>query len=102
MAGGARSRTDLTTIRINRVSKNAYQDPIVLTLKAIKEGRAEDVLLQPRDFVTVSDVPGSSLSPLIGDPVITRDPPLIPRDYRAICNMPQLKDLQPKVCEFVP
>src|SRR5207302_3527027 len=94
LAGGARSRSDLTTIRINRVSKNAYQDSIVLTLKAIKEGRAEDVLLQPRDFVTVADGEGSSSSLLIGHPQRIGDPPLIPREYRVICNMPQFKDLQ--------
>ena len=103
MAGETGSSDDRTTIRIHRVSfEKGYQNLIAVSLKAIKEGRAEDVLLQPRDFVTVSDVPGSSLSPLIGDPVITRDPPLIPRDYRVICNMPQFKDLQPKVCQFVP
>jgi protein involved in polysaccharide export with SLBB domain len=101
LVGGARSLSDLTTIRINRVSKNAYQDPIVLNLKAIKEGRAEDVLLQPRDFVTVADGEGSASSLLIGHPQVIRDPPLIPREYRVICNMPQFKDLQAEVCRFV-
>ena len=103
MAGETGRDGDLKTIQINRVSsEKGYQNLIAVSLKAIKEGRAEDVLLQPRDFVTVSDVPGSSLSPLIGDPVITRDPPLIPRDYRAICNMPQFIDLQAGICQFVP
>ncbi len=103
MAGGTGSSDDRTTIRIHRVSSDkGYQNLFAVSLKAIQEGRAEDVLLQPRDFVTVSDVQGSSLSPLIGYPTIIRDPPLIPRDYRVICNLPQFKDLQPKVCQFVP
>jgi len=102
MAGETGSSDDRTTIRIDRVSsEKGYQNLFAVSLKAIKEGRAQDVLLQPRDFVTVSEVQGNSLSPLIGYPTIIRDPPLIPRDYTVICNLPRFKDLQPKVCQFV-
>ena len=100
MAGETGSGDDLTTIQINRVSsEKGYQNLIAVSLKAIKEYRAEDVMLQPRDFVVVGG-DGSFL--LTGPPAIFRDPPLIPRDYRVICNMPQFIDLQAGICQFVP
>jgi hypothetical protein len=90
----------LTTIQINRVSaEKGYQNLIALSLKAIKEHRAEDVVLQPRDFVVVGG-DGSFLSPRPYPGFW--DPPLIPRDYRVICNMSQFKDLQAGICRFVP
>ena len=100
MAGETGSSDDHTTIRIHRVSsEKGYQNLIAVSLKAIKEGRDEDVLLKPRDIVAVSDEQGRFQQPRMS-PLI-RDPPLIPREYRAICNMPQFKDLQTKVCRFV-
>ena len=100
MAGETGSGGDLTKIQINRVSpEKGYQSLIAVSLKAIKEYRAEDVMLQPRDFVVVgADGSFSFTSPVTG----FWDPPLIPREYRVICNMPQFKDLQAGVCRFVP
>jgi len=102
MAGETGSGGDLTTIQINRVSsEKGYQNLIAVSLKAIKEHRAEDVVLQPRDFVVVSE-DGMSDGGIFSLPRPIRDPPLIPRDYRVICNMPQFKDLPAGICRFVP
>ena len=100
MAGETGSDNDLTTIRINRVlPEKGYQQLIALSRKAIEERRAEDVVLQPRDFIVISDEHGRFPSQLSSP---TWDPPLIPRDYRVICNMPQFKDLQAGICRLVP
>ena len=102
MAGETGSGGDLTKIEINRVSsEKGYQNLIVVSLKAIKEHRAEDVVLRPRDLVVVSDG-GMSDGGIFSLPRPIWDPLIIPRDYRAICNMPRFRDLQPKVCQFVP
>src|SRR5438552_2883862 len=84
MAGETGSDGDLKTIQINRVSsEKGYQNLISLSLKAIKEHRAEDVVLEPRDFVVL----GGDGSFLFTRPYPRFwDPLLIPRDYRVICN----------------
>lgn len=69
---------DLVTVRIHRnTSDGTRQDPIIVRLKAILDGHAENVLLQPWDIVEVSDGLGHfrPLQPLT--PIW--DPPLKPR-----------------------
>lgn len=86
MAGGVGGRDgDLVTVRIHRkTSDGTGQDPIIVRLKAILDGHAENVLLQPWDIVQVSDwlghfqVPG--MSPPSWDPPLPKwNPPLHPR-----------------------
>ena len=79
LAGGFIMSSDLVAIRIHRTSIGGSQrDPIIISLKSIREHRTEDVLLQPWDIVEVSDDRGhfQPLKPL-GPP--TRDSPLGPR-----------------------
>ena len=85
MAGGLISSSALTTIRIYRTSSNGRRpEPIMINLKAITEGRAEDPLLKPLDLVYVSDDQGHfrplRLSPPTWDPPLPKlNPPLHPR-----------------------
>lgn len=79
MAGVVVGRgSDLVTVRIHRkTSDGTRQDPIIVRLKAILDGHAENVLLQPWDIVEVSDGLGHFQVPRMSPP--TWDPPLRPR-----------------------
>jgi protein involved in polysaccharide export with SLBB domain len=86
MAGGVVGRGgDLVRVRIHRkTSDGIRQDPIIVRLKAILDGHAENVLLQPWDIVQVSDGPGHfqvpRMSPPTWDPPLPKwNPPLHPR-----------------------
>jgi hypothetical protein len=76
MAGGVVGRGgDLVRVRIHRkTSDGIRQDPIIVRLKAILDGHAENVLLQPWDIVQVSDGLGHFQEPRMSPP--TWDPPL--------------------------
>ena len=78
LAGGLISSSALTTVGIYRTSSNGQRpEPIMINLRAITEGRAEDPLLQPGDIVYVSDDQGHFRPPKLLNP--TWDPPLLPR-----------------------
>ena len=78
LAGGPFRSSALTTIRIYRISSNGRRpEPIVINLRAITEGRAEDPLLKPWDIVDVSDDQGNFRRPRLLNPIW--DPPLVPR-----------------------
>lgn len=79
MAGGAVRNSSLMTIRIYQ--NGSYwigRNPIVVRLKAVLDGDAEDVLLQPWNIVEVSDEQGHFRP---HQPVTPSwDPPLKPRN----------------------
>jgi protein involved in polysaccharide export with SLBB domain len=86
MAGGVVGRgSDLVTLRIHRKTPDGtLQNPVIVRLKAILDGHAENVLLQPWDVVEVSDELGHfqvpRMSNPIWDPPLPKwDPPLAPR-----------------------
>ena len=75
MAGGPIRSGGLVTVRIHRnTSEGTRQDPIIIRLKAVLNGHAENVLLQPWDTVEVSDEMGHFLVPRLSPP--SWDPPL--------------------------
>jgi hypothetical protein len=75
MAGGVRKSSALVTVRIHHNSYNAPRsNPIMINLRAIKDGRAETLLLQPWDTVEVSDELGHFQVPRLSSPMW--DPPL--------------------------
>jgi len=74
MAGGTVRSSELVIVRIIRNSSGTRQDPIIIRLKAVLDGRAENVLLQPWDVVEVSDQLGHFLAPRLSPP--NWDPPL--------------------------
>jgi protein involved in polysaccharide export with SLBB domain len=78
IAGGAVRSSRLVTIRIHR--NGSYwtaRDPIVVDLKAVLDGHAENVLLQPWNIVEVSDELGHFRRLRPTTPIW--DPPLKPR-----------------------
>ena len=78
LAGGLIRSSALTTIRIYRTSSSGRRpEPIMINLKAITEGRAEDPLLNPWDVLQVSDDQGNFQRPRQFNPVW--DPPVVPR-----------------------
>ena len=76
-AGGVGRISDLVVVRIHRRSADATRQDIIFSLKAIRGGQAELMLLQPWDVVEVSDDEGH-FRPL-RLPYPTWDPPLIHR-----------------------
>jgi protein involved in polysaccharide export with SLBB domain len=77
LAGGVRM-SDLVAIRIHRSSIGGpRRDPIIVSLRAIREQRAEDLMLEPWDIVEVSDELGHFQLPKLSNPAW--DPPLFPR-----------------------
>jgi polysaccharide export outer membrane protein len=85
MAGVAVGSSALVAVRIHRNSSDGIrQAPIIVRLRAILNGYAENVLLRPSDIVEVSDELGHFLvprrSPPTWDPPLPKwDPPLRPR-----------------------
>ena len=78
LAGGVWQSSDLVIVRIHRSSNGVLtRDLIIVSLKAIKERRLEDVPLQPWDIVEVSDELGHFRFLRPGYPIW--DPPLMPR-----------------------
>lgn len=78
LAGGVGKNGELVLVRIYRTSiEGPRRDPIIVNLKAIKERRIEDVLLQPWDLIEVSDELGHFRAPKFSNPIW--DPPLVPR-----------------------
>jgi protein involved in polysaccharide export with SLBB domain len=83
LAGGVWQSSDLVMVRIHRSSNGVLtRDPIIVSLKAIKERRIEDVPLQPWDIVEVSDGLGRFRLLRPGYPVW--DPPLMPRKEKSV------------------
>ena len=75
LAGVAVGNSELVTVRIFRnSSEGTRQEPIIIRLKAVLNGHAENVLLQPWDIVEVSDGLGHFLGPRLSPP--GWDPPL--------------------------
>jgi len=80
LAGGVGRNSEKVMVRIYRAPVPGHRfDPITLNLKAIKQGRIEDVPLQPWDVIEVSDPSGhfQLLMPVPSRPFW--DPPLMPR-----------------------
>ncbi len=85
MAGGVIRSSALTMVRIYRNSNEGPRPaPIIINLRAMIEGRADNLLLQPRDIIAVSDGLGHfqvpRMSPPTWDPPLPKwNPPLHPR-----------------------
>lgn len=78
LVGGLGKNSGLVTVRIHRdSSQGPPQGPIVVNVKAIIRGSAEDVSLRPWDVVEVSDELGHFQSRKLSPPIC--DPPLLPR-----------------------
>lgn len=76
MVGGAASYGDLVRVRIHRSpAAGPRPKPLIFTLKAVRDNRNEDPVLQPQDILEISDESGNFRSPL--RPPIFLDPPLI-------------------------
>jgi hypothetical protein len=75
MAGVAIGSSERVMVRIHRnASDGTRQDPIIVRLKGVLDGHAENVLLRPWDTVEVSDGLGHFLVPRLSPP--SWDPPL--------------------------
>jgi protein involved in polysaccharide export with SLBB domain len=69
MTGGVMRSTGLVVIRIHRTAiAGPGRDAIIVSLKAIKERRIEDVSLKPLDVVEVSDELGHFKKPRLSTP----------------------------------
>jgi protein involved in polysaccharide export with SLBB domain len=83
LAGGVWQSSDLVIVRIHRTSNGVpTRDPIIVSLKAIKERRIDDVPLQRWDVVEVSDELGHFR--LLKREYPIWDPPLIPRKEKFV------------------
>jgi protein involved in polysaccharide export with SLBB domain len=83
LAGGVWQSSDLVMVRIHRSSNGVLtRDLIIVSLKAIKERRLEDVPLQPWDVVEISDELGHFRFLRPGYPIW--DPPLMPRKEKSV------------------
>jgi len=84
MVGGVLRSSAIVAIRVHRTSSKGRQQPVIVRLKAILDGHAENILLQPWDAVEVSDelgrfqVPRTSV-PIWDPPPPKWNPPLTPR-----------------------
>jgi len=83
LAGGVWQSSGLVMVRIHRSSNGVLtRDLIIVSLKAIKERRLEDVPLQPWDVVEISDELGHFRFLRPGYPIW--DPPLMPRKEKSV------------------
>lgn len=53
LAGGVLADTDMKRIKINRLNGTQSGDTFFVNLKAIRDGKAKDFILQPYDIVCV-------------------------------------------------